>query len=155
MSSFVAIVMYLFIYNKEYVVLVNTLSVLIFTRVFAPSPSPIYLLVSLIHVLIIPDITSWVNKVIGTFSFSRRLLAWDSFECHMMNSVKYAISKLNIDQVIVPGGCTKYVQAPDVCWNKPFKAVVTEQYDEWMASGLQQYTEAGNLRPPSRKNIVQ
>ena len=72
-----------------------------------------------------------------------------------MNSVKNAISKLNVDQVIIPGGCTKYAQAPDVCWNKPFKAFVTEQYDEWMVSGLQQYTEAGNLRAPSRKNIVQ
>ena len=30
-----------------------------------------------------------------------------------------------------------------------------EQYDEWMASGLQQYTEAGNLKLPSRRTIMQ
>ena len=98
---------------------------------------------------------SWVSKIVRTFAFNRRLLAWDSFECHMMNSVKNAINKLNVDQVIIHGGCTKYVQALDVCWDKPFKAFVTEQYDEPMANGLQQYTEAGNLRLPSRKNIVQ
>ena len=23
----------------------------------------------------------WVNRVLGSFSFNRRLLAWDSFEC--------------------------------------------------------------------------
>ena len=25
-----------------------------------------------------------------------------------------------------PGGCTKYIQAPVVSWNKPFKAICTE-----------------------------
>ena len=34
-------------------------------------------------------------------------------------------------------------------------ALVSEQYDEWMASGVQEYTEAGNMRPPSRKMIVE
>lgn len=98
---------------------------------------------------------TWVQKVLGAFSFSRRMLAWDSFECHMTQSVKEELWKKGVDQVIVPGGCTKFVQAPDVCWNKPFKALVTEQYDEWMASGVQEYTESGNMRPPSRKMIVE
>ena len=93
---------------------------------------------------------NWVRSVFGAFSF-RRLLAWDSYECHMMQSVKEALSRINVDQVIMPGGCTKYVQAPDVSWNKPFKALVAEQYNEWMASGVQEYTEAENMRPPSRK----
>ena len=26
----------------------------------------------------------WAEKVLGKFSFGRRLLSWDSFECHMM-----------------------------------------------------------------------
>ena len=73
----------------------------------------------------------------------------------MMEAVKNAISKCNVDQVIVPGGCTKYIQAPDVCLNRPFKAFVTEKYVEVMASGLPQYTEAGNLKPPSRRTIVE
>ena len=62
----------------------------------------------------------WAEKVLGKFSFGRRLLSWDSFECHMMDSVKEAVKTSNSDLVIVPGGCTKYIQAPDVCWNKPF-----------------------------------
>ena len=86
---------------------------------------------------------TWVRSILGTFSFNRRLLAWNSYECHMMQSVKGALAKMNVDQVIIPGGCTKFVQAPDVSWNKPFKALVTQQYDEWMASGVQEYTEAG------------
>ena len=39
--------------------------------------------------------------------------------------------KIGVDQVINPAGCTKYVQAPVVCWNKLFKELVTEQYNGW------------------------
>ena len=28
--------------------------------------------------------------------------------------------------MIVPGGCTKYIQAPDVVWNKSFKGRIKE-----------------------------
>ena len=102
------------------------------------------------------DLTlNWVKSVLGEFSFNRRSLAWDSYECHMMQSVEEALHQINVDQVIVPGGCTKYVQAPDVSWNKPFKALVSEQYDEWMASGVQEFTKAGNMWPPPRKTIVE
>ena len=97
----------------------------------------------------------WVQRVLGSFSFNRRLLAWDSYECHMVKSVQEALAKNKVDHVLIPGGCMKYIQAPDVSWNKPFKALVSEQYDDWMANGLHHYTEAGNMRPPSRKMIVE
>ena len=77
---------------------------------------------------------AWVQRVLGSFSFNRRLLAWDSYECHMVKSVKEALAKIKVDHVLMPGGCTKYTQAADVCWNKPFKALVSEQYDDWMAN---------------------
>ena len=57
----------------------------------------------------------WAEKVLGNFSFGRCLLSWDSFECHMMDSVKEVVKTSNSDLVIVPGGCIKYIQAPDVC----------------------------------------
>ena len=97
---------------------------------------------------------NWAKNVLGAFSFQRHLLAWDSYECHIMQSVKEALAKMKVDQAIVPGGCTRYIQAPDVSWNKLFKALVTEQYDEWIASSVQEYTEAGNIRPPPRKTVV-
>ena len=67
------------------------------------------------------------------------MLAWDSFRCHALDSVKQELNRAKIDPVIVPGGCIKYIQAPNVSWNKPYKAKVTEKYDEWMANG--QHTE--------------
>ena len=75
-------------------------------------------------------ITIWVKRVLGAFSFKRQLLAWDSYECHMTDSVRKDLKEINVDGVIIPGGCTKYIQASDVCWNKPFKARMTKLYDQ-------------------------
>ena len=73
----------------------------------------------------------------------------------MMDSVKEVVKTSNSDLVIVPGGCTKYIQAPDICWNKPFKEFIGTKYDHWMDEGVHQYTEAGNMKPLPRKKIVQ
>ena len=101
------------------------------------------------------DLThDWVQGVLGKFSFSRRMLAWDSFKCHITDSIKQELAQAKIDPVIVPGGCTKYIQAPDVARNKPFKAKVTEKYDAWMADWAHSFTAAGNMRGPPRREIV-
>ena len=99
--------------------------------------------------------TIWVKRVLGAFSFSRRLLAWDSYKCHMTDSVIKDLKKMNVDSVIIPGGCTKYIQAPDVFWNKPFKARMTEFYDQWLSEDVHQFTEGGNMELPSRKRIIE
>jgi len=94
---------------------------------------------------------TWVNKVLGAFSFNRRL-AWDSYKCHMTDEVRKELKSINIDPVIIPGGCTKYIQAPDVSWNKPFKTRVTELYDQWLSEGVHNYTEGGNIKQFSTFN---
>ena len=97
----------------------------------------------------------WVDNVLGAFSFHRRLLAWDFYECHIEDTVKKSLNTKKIDVVIVPGGCPKYIQAPDVSWNKTFKAHYTEKYDDWLAAeGIHKETEAGNLKAPPRRSIV-
>lgn len=103
------------------------------------------------------ELTSeWIDKVLGTFSFGKRLLAWDTYSCHIEDSASKSLKNKNIDAVLVPGGCTRYIQAPDVSWNKPFKQHCTESYDEWLAStGLMEETACGNLKPPPRKEVVQ
>ena len=80
---------------------------------------------------------------------------WDSYECHIEDSVKSSLNAKKIDVSIVPGRCTKYIQAPDVSWNKPFKAYATEMYDKWLAEeGINQCTAAGNLKAPPHCTIV-
>ena len=46
-------------------------------------------------------------------------------------------------------GCTKFIQAPDVYWNAPFKAKVRQLYENWMLHGKKSYTKSGNMRAPS------
>lgn len=66
--------------------------------------------------------TEYTKKVLGTFSFGR-FLVWDSYECHLDGNVPTSLTSSNIDQAIIPGECTKSIQASDVSWNKPFKAM--------------------------------
>ena len=87
----------------------------------------------------------WCDEVLGHFSFQRCLLAWDSYEVHITDAVKIKLIASKLDSVIVPGGCTKYIQAPDVVWNKPFKAKIHELYDQWLANTKHEFTAAGNI----------
>jgi hypothetical protein len=66
--------------------------------------------------------TTWMNdqltkdylkRVIGgpgPFGASR-LLVWDAFSAHKSESTKEALKALKLEAAIVPGGCTKYIQA--------------------------------------------
>ena len=64
-------------------------------------------------------------------------------------------NEMNVDSGIIPGECTKYIQAPVVCWNKPFKARMAKLYDQWLSEDVHQFTEGGNMKPPSRKGIIE
>ena len=73
----------------------------------------------------------------------------------MMESVKEALNSAKVHMAIIPGGCTKHIQAPNVSWNKPFKAYITEKYGQWLAAGLHEFTETGNIKAAPRRKIVQ
>ena len=54
----------------------------------------------------------WMNEgltfheILGKYSFHKRLLAWDSYEAHLTDNVKEALSNSKIETVIT-GGCTR------------------------------------------------
>ena len=52
---------------------------------------------------------------------------------------------MKVDQAVISGGCAGFIQAPDVCWNKPFKDSYTKWYDDWFEAGKQEFTAAVNL----------
>ena len=54
------------------------------------------------------------------------------------------------DMCILPGGTTSHLQPADVSWNQPFKAAYRELYNQWMVSGQQSLTPAGNMRAPDK-----
>ena len=99
-------------------------------------------------------VRSYLRKILGMFTFQKRLLAWDTFEAHMTEAVKKLLKEMKTDDALIPGGCTKYIQGPDVSWNKPFKGYIMEFYDEWLATGVDQYMEAGKIKPASRELVV-
>ena len=82
----------------------------------------------------------WCDEVLRQFTFQKRLLTRDSFEAHISDEVKRKLTTSKTESLIVPGGCTKYMQAPDLVWNKPFKAKIQEFYDDWLVNGVHEST---------------
>ena len=99
----------------------------------------------------------WTNAVLRQFSFTHQWLACNTYDCYLMPVVQASLKVTTIDTVLISGGCTKYIQAqpPNVSWNKPFKAICIEKYNEWLETvGIHQETDAENLKPLPHSTIV-
>ena len=107
--------------------------------------------------------TNWLNQcltedylkfVIGASLFPKeRLLVWD--KCHMSDATKLCLRKSKLLSTVIPGGCSGFIQAPDLCWNKPFKDHYTKAYDDWFESGNQEFTAGGNPKSAPLETIVE
>ena len=74
----------------------------------------------------------------------------------MDDSVITSLNAMTVDTFIVPGGRMKYIQAPDILWNKPVKDACKEKYDDWICTvGIYNETAARNLRALPRKTVFQ
>ena len=102
-----------------------------------------------------PLTEQFCREILGTFSFVRRLFAWDAFSCHLTPAANVILNQGKVDSVIVPGGCTKYIQAADVSWNKPMKEYLREMYDLWLAENEHELTTHGNMKPVPRQKMVE
>ena len=72
-----------------------------------------------------------------------------------MSVARASLKTKKIDTVLITGSCSKYIQAPVVGWNKPFKAIWTDKYYEWLETvRIHQETDTGNLKPPPRNTII-
>ena len=116
-------------------------------------------------VLLLTSVSGWMNddeltqqfcrEIVGKFTFgARRLLGWDGFRCHLTPEIRAILSSSHVDTMIVPGGCTKFFQAAVVSWNKPIKEHLGEMYDKWLAENEHELTAQGNMRAPSRRQMV-
>lgn len=98
----------------------------------------------------------YLHTIIGSMAFSKRLLVWDAYRCHTSKAVGAEIKKMKLHTAVIPGGCTKYIQAPDVVWNAMFKSHLRRYYDDWLATpSRHEYTKSGNLRPPCRSLLCE
>jgi hypothetical protein len=93
----------------------------------------------------------YLHSIIGCLSFQKRLLVWDAYKCHTSDSIKKELRKMKLHSAVIPGGCTKFIQAPDVVWNAPFKSNLRRCYDTWLSDSSQhQFTKGGNIKAPPR-----
>ncbi|KAL3086734.1 hypothetical protein niasHT_039400 [Heterodera trifolii] len=99
--------------------------------------------------------TEYLEKIFGNFHFGARLLVWDSFRCHISEDTKKTLRRLALHSAVIPGGTTKYIQAPDVCWNAPFKEAIRKLYNDWMAHGEKATTSGGNLKAPQMEAYLE
>ena len=72
----------------------------------------------------------------------------------MTKDVSKLLEQMITDNALIPGGRTKYAQVHKMVWKKPFKGHLMECYDEWLASGILQYTETGNMKIASQHLVV-
>ena len=107
-------------------------------------------------VVVVLSWNGWIQKQQqrsgwSTPNFRRRLLVWDAYKCHIREKTRsYLDKQTNTNASVIPGGLTNQLQPADVSWNKAFKTVYKDKYNEWMASREISYTAARNLRAPSK-----
>ena len=92
----------------------------------------------------------WIEKILKPYLLTAPpgiipLLFLDSFGVHKMGSVNRAVNGLGCEVIIIPPGCTGLTQPVDVGYNKPFKNLVRDKYEEWMV------TESEDLSIPPRR----
>ncbi|XP_065840181.1 uncharacterized protein [Oscarella lobularis] len=70
------------------------------------------------------------------------------------DSRKIASEECNSEIVLIPGGCTSIAQPMDRSVNKPFKESIRESWSSWMRQNGGGKTPAGNLKQPTRQNVI-
>ena len=96
--------------------------------------------------------SGYLKEIIGSFSFTKWLIAWDVYKCHTSDETRKQLESLHIDTAVIPGGCTKFIQAPDITWNTIFKSQLCQYYyDAWLAEPCtaHEYMKRGNMNTPS------
>jgi len=81
------------------------------------------------------------------------LAVLDCYNAHRSAETRQLLEDMNIDVVYIPGGCTSIAQPMDVSVNRPFKANMRRQWTRWFETHDDR-TPAGNLRQPSRQQVI-
>ena len=96
----------------------------------------------------------WLENIYGCDMTTRRLLLVDNYKAHTTElSMATVESKCNSDIVLIPAGCTPLVQPMDVSVNRPFKALMREQWVTWFSTH-NLHTKHGNLKQPTRQDVI-
>ena len=78
----------------------------------------------------------------------------DEFKAHKTGPVVSALKEKGIQSILVPAGFTSELQPLDVSINKPIKAILRQQWQNWFDSPEPIFTKAGNRQKPSYQALV-
>lgn len=106
--------------------------------------------------------TDWIRVVweqrpgalLGGPAGTRSMLLLDAFRGHLTPEVKTKLRNINSDLVVIPGGMTPVLQPLDVSVNKPFKANLRQEYEEWVRNPDRKKTPTGKLQKASPSTIA-
>ena len=103
---------------------------------------------------------SYAEKKQKELDFNRSLMVYDAFKAHTTDDLKAILSINSTNLIMVTLGCTQNYQPLDFCINKPFKGVLRNCWEDYVAdivtnlSEEEQNREKFKLPSPSRKAIV-
>ena len=90
-------------------------------------------------------IVKWINAVFPVVDVSMgKCIVWDSCRTHIS---KHCINR-NIKMVVIPWGCTPYLQAGDIGIFRELKDNLSKIIEAWKNSEEFTYTWGGNPKPP-------
>lgn len=71
------------------------------------------------------------KQVKKTYPDEKIVLVLDSASCHL-GEISHILKKYNAEVVVIPGGCTSFLQPLDVAVNKPLKDRIRAFYKDWL-----------------------
>lgn len=77
------------------------------------------------------------------------LLVFDQFRAHLTEKTKRVASDLRTQLAVIPGGLTGQLQPLDVSINKPFKALMREEWSRWIQKAGGNLTPTGRVKKPT------
>ena len=51
----------------------------------------------------------YLRQVVGQISFTKRLMIWDAYKCHVSEETRKELDHLKMHGAVIPGGCTKFM----------------------------------------------
>lgn len=101
----------------------------------------------------------WVEKVWskrpGELLKKPALLVLDQFRAHISEPIKKCFREEKTHLAVIPGGLTSQLQPLDVSINKPFKVLMREEWNKWMAAGNHDLTPTGRMKRPTITQVCE
>lgn len=94
-------------------------------------------------------IIKYIDAMFPLFDMGKKCIVWDSCRVHIGNEVKSHCRKRGINQIVIPGGLTAYLQAGDLGIYRVFKDKMSNLIDMWKQSSNVELTRGGNPKPPA------